>query len=304
MKYNNYFSLKQYSAFSSSFLLLNSVLSSQVVYVDIVPDIELQMDGQFEILDIDDNGVNDFAFLKTSGDYFFWNGSSSVIRSRQALWAYPLGDSMNGIAGAYLPASTAGGGGLYVPSVLSLSELINSDLNFQNANLQLLGYGFYAFLSPEGTWHEGGGNWHEGIEDGYVGIRFVDEDACNHYGWIRCTTTDSSKKLILKDYAYDLQCNHPLKTGDTTIYVGINNLENNLNTVIYSFEGMLYIRLNKKAEIASINIFDVTGDKVFTGSIIDQYTRIKFENRSGMFVVQIVSEFDKINKTVFIYGSN
>lgn len=58
--------LHDYSLFATMLLLSVNKLDGQIIYTDVEPDIEF--DFGFKNLDLDDNGVNDYKFIKESID--------------------------------------------------------------------------------------------------------------------------------------------------------------------------------------------------------------------------------------------
>ena len=62
-----------------------------MIYTDIDPDIELNLDGQTAGIDVDNNGTIDFALLKSSATFSTFWGSSDITLYRRAIWAGPYG---------------------------------------------------------------------------------------------------------------------------------------------------------------------------------------------------------------------
>lgn len=290
--------LLQYSSLAVSFIFLN-VTHGEVIYTDLEPDIVLEFDYEAAGIDLDDNGDFDFFFSKSSGTYYFWNGCSSVLRSRQALWAGPY-ISQNAIVGYYNSPGSEAGYGIHLPIVLEFGELINSDRNFQNEEFQILCYGHYGFFNPEGSFHTGGGDWHdelEGIEDGYLGVKFIDDDENYHYGWIRCTTSDSCKRITIKDYAYNEVPLEGLYAGELISTVEeINSLDAN----VYSYNKSIFINLNEFVNEIEIHIYDLNGKIIYSDQLVNSSTQIELNEAKGVYFVELIDGEKKFREKIYI----
>lgn len=295
MKKSN-FTIQKYSGMAGVFILIPEINHAQAVYTDLEPNIEIQFDEATAGIDMDNNGTFDFAFLKTSGGYYFyWTFTSTqVYRFRHRIWAGPQIPS-NAIAGDYDYDSYAGPI-TYFPYALLSGTPINEDLSWQNWGFQIMGSGFY---KSNGDWAYRQGDWAHKMDSAYLGVRFVDDKECLHYGWIRCTTADSSKRLIIHDYAYESKCETPIIAGDTigdTAQVGIEEL-NGLTANVYSFNKTIYIIANEISFI-NIEILNLQGNTLITQQLNEQYTEINMNNypRGIYFVKSAVGDRNFVRK--------
>jgi len=289
------FSLKEYSYLSAAFLLLNEKAESQVIYTDIEPDIELQLNGQTAGVDLDNNGDFDFAFLKVSGSFTTFWVSSTITLLQRAIWAGAYGTSANAIAGSYTQQSEAGG--VYIlPYALASGKLIYENLSFQNDGFQIMGL---EIRHTNGAFLGAKGNWYPDVEDRYLGVRFIDQDDCFHYGWIRCTTTDTTQKLIIKDYAYETECDKPIIAGDTVSYDDIHENLNTLNATVYGFGNNVYISLYEDENV-KVSVYDLSGELIFTEMLIDKFSFITLHQPPGLYIVYLTSENKSYSKKVYI----
>ncbi len=60
------FSLQQYSGVAGVLLIMHNNTHAQAIYSDIDPDVVLQLHGDVEYIDMDDDGSNDFFIFKKS----------------------------------------------------------------------------------------------------------------------------------------------------------------------------------------------------------------------------------------------
>ncbi|MFI5172847.1 MAG: T9SS type A sorting domain-containing protein [Chitinophagales bacterium] len=294
MMINKKFSIQKYSGMAGVFLVMGNNLCAQAVYTDIDPDIEIQFDGETAGIDMDNNGTLDFAFLKTSGTYEYETTSFTFILNRHRIWAGPEFIS-NEIAGE-IATHGAGGGTTYFPYAMGSGDMINSGLSFQYWGFQLMAWGF---SESDGDWNYEPAFWSPNIDSGYLGVRFWDDNECRHYGWIRCTTADSSKKLIIHDYAYESKCETSIKAGDIIgdTSIGINEF-NSLNASIYSFNNSVYINLNESFDSPIIRIYDLSGKIVYSNEIKNQFDQIELIEARGVYVVELTDGKNKLTKKI------
>ena len=275
--------LKQYSLFTSTFLLVKDAYN-EVVYTDIDPDIVFEFTDAIGI-DMDNNGTYDFAFLKYSHSYIIITSvsSESVTILRDQVWAGPYYIE-NRIACPWL---TFSGSPAYLPYALSEGILIDDDLSFQNYGYQLLAVRIDARNSTTTQYLSGTGNWWPESIDHYLGVSFIDESSNYHYGWIRCSVIDSIESFVIKDYAYETQENYPIVAGDTSTNVNTLDLENNLTAVVYSFNKNLYIKLDQAIE-PSLYIYDLNGKFVLQEKINSQNKMISLKSLStGIYIIEL-----------------
>lgn len=290
------FTLQKYSGMAGVFLLLQNNSDAQAIYTDIDPDISIQFDGQTAGIDMDNNGTFDFAFLKTSGSYTYVTTSFTFLLFGHRIWAGPeIID--NEIAGEMVTHG-AGYGTTYFPYALNSGAAINEDLSFQNWGFQIMGSGFY---ESDGDWNDELGKWNPDIDSVFLGVRFYSNDECLHYGWIRCTTADSTKRLIIHDYAFENKCDIGIIAGDTigdTSGLAISNA-NLLDADIYSFGKTINIITNERNVF--LNIYDLKGEQLINKKITNELTTLKMgEYSTGVYIVELNNDTGQYVKRVFI----
>ncbi len=260
----NTFSLKAYAASAISFLTLHQETDSQVVYVDIDPDIILNEGGQTAELDLDQNGTVDFWFHNNS--FTFYSGSDLSYRTMQNILVGPE-TGENYIAGRPDQYGTGYGGVYtrYYPYALEISTKIDANLNFDNYELQILA--LMSIRTDEGDYIANDGFWFIQLGDitldHYLGIKFNSGEIDNSYGWIRCDVKDEGRTLIIKDYAYETTPDYPIIAGDTLHYVEIIDSLSASPIQIYSFNETLYINL-KDSAMTKITITNLAGQNILS----------------------------------------
>ena len=82
-------------------------------------------------------------------------------------------------------------------------------------------------------------------------------------------------------------------------YVGVEN-ENTLEGTVYSYGKTVYVKLNGQSNIAVVHIYDIHGKEVYSGVIQNQFTEIKLNNVTGIYLVEINAVEGKLTKKIFI----
>lgn len=296
--------LKDYSAMAATYLLITTQGEGQIVYTDINPDLILEFNNDISTVDVDNNGTNDFAFFKTSeGYYHYWVTSSSTptYRFLHKLWAGPLAIN-NEIAARSVTHGSYGGSTVSFPYKFENSEIINSSVTFQNGGFQVLGSGFYQGPVGSSSWHYHLGYWQFEVDSGYLGVKFFGDDLCMHYGWIRCSVQDSTKKIILHDYAYETKCETGIFAGDTigdTSTVGITNLDL-FTPTIYSYSKSICINIDKQLLGAEFSVVNLEGKLVYSAFLGELNNKFSSVVGNGTYIVTIIKNSYSYSKQIIL----
>lgn len=279
-------------------LSVNNInLEANCVYTDLEPDLELSFDGDMQFLDIDNNGSINFGFLKSSFSYSYFStfNASYQILSRRALWVGPYEES-NEIAGDYFTFS----GTIYEPYKLNYLNIIGPDLSFQTETFQLLGFATRRIDIPT-DWAFKHGNWFGITSSKYLGIRFVDDENCLHYGWIRCTIEEDLSKLIIHDYAYETYCNTPIAAGDT-IGDTITNINDFLldQIVITSDFHSINVTIPIAFKFSKFNLYNLAGQLIFQKEFSNQEFKFSPNLEAGIYLVVVEIDGKFVYKKVTI----
>ena len=295
MKNAKLFTLQQYSGLAGALLIMHGNADAQAIYTDVEPDVTLQYDGEYLYIDMDLDGSNDFFLLKES--HYFTNTFYEIYRFNHVIYAGPNFNPENSIAGIYA-TNGAGGGTTYFPYALSAGEVINDDLSFQYGHYQLMGIGFYKVSVTPWEWHYYIGYWTPNKDSLFLGVRFLGADACKHYGWIRCSTVDSAKTLIVHDFAYETKCETPIIAGDTigdTTTVGIDNLFS-IHAEVYTYNKQIYIRTN---ETCTAMVYDSNGREIMDRKIPQGQCSIDMSAfPNGIYILKLTSIKGTITKII------
>ncbi len=208
--------LSGYVSAAGALLALGSVAHGQVEYSG-PQNIEIDM-LNFEYLDINDDGVDDFVFV-------LYGFSTSFVTSVYHIFS---------IGGAGLVANARTDtynswmihqDDVYTSRIIAHGLNSNSPVNaaqtqWSNANGMdwpgVLQYGFYVHVTAPGysyTIGTGIGDFVD--EDKYVGVRFM-IGASQHYGWIRVNMPHSLNPITIIDWAYKTDAGEGIVAGFLT----------------------------------------------------------------------------------------
>ncbi|HET8963659.1 MAG TPA: T9SS type A sorting domain-containing protein [Chitinophagales bacterium] len=292
--------LSAYAASAACFLLIKQEADAQVVYVDIDPDSILDEKYDFAELDLDNNGTADFFFLNSS--FTFYTLTFYTYRLRQDIAVGPAisENAMAGISNYFNVGYTAYTN--YYPYALPSGSVINDGLQWQNHFVQimalrtfneagdLIDIANYGWFNPDVS----------EVLDHYLGVRFIDDAGQNHYGWIRCDVKDEGRTLVIKDYAYELQPDHPIVAGSTEHYVDISETQIDKGIVIYSYDKTVFIQV-KDFSNAEISIADMSGKVLIKKMLYAKNEQIEMTAYpSGIYFATVKSADKMFSKKVIL----
>lgn len=287
----NKINIAQYALFAQTFLLIARKSPAEVVYNNIDPDIILDTTFETCTLDLNFDGTLDFMFLNWKYQFttITWSGNVSNTYVKNVQWAGGYWNPENKLAGQYYVDHEYYGVEywFYYPFALETNDLINEKLEFQDWFFQSL-----AFKSYDGYYADhifaSGGYWFPNVSEQFLGVRFQDNDEQIHYGWIRCSVIDSAEGLIIHDYAYETEINHPIAAGSLESYVDIQNMTaNNFNFNIYSFNKTIYIISDKITPDCTFVVYDINGKILNSGFINAKQIELEIKAYTGGCIVQI-----------------
>ncbi len=292
------FHIKEYSVFAASFLFTQNDARTEVIYGDIIPDTLINVDWESFDLDLNEDGISDFRFLKRSLSFTdaTYGGDSFTNRfSAQYLGPVIFGNLVAGSLHVVFPSY--GGFTVYLPYALAQGVLIDQNsLEFQTAGVQTLAY---RFRGDNSTYYPHGGHWYPEVFDHYLGLYFKDTVDCYHYGWVRLDIKDSGREIVIKDFAYETECDQPILAGDTISYIDVVD-ENKLNAVVYSFDNTIYVKVSELSDDLQISVADITGKEIYSNSFHVPSSSFVIDQPSGIYIVSIFSDEKRYSKKVYI----
>ncbi len=288
MKQHKY-KVNAYSLMAGAFLFVSQELESQIVYLDIDPDTLIQFEEDKFKLDLDDDGIFDVQFNKGVVGYY-WTSLIQCFSTVYIAGREPLDNNL------YFIGKSISWGNDHIYA-LDFGYLIGN-----SAQLNADGWEFMVEKRREVTcsWMGSvlgpwvgvvGMSWDGDLDpsDNYVGVKFVGGDDCFHYGWIRCTITDTLEKLTIKDYAYNAECEKGIYAGQ--LVSGVETTENLAGVNIYSFGQSVFVHIGKEDIGSALKIFSVTGDLILESEltgIANKFTL--FEMPKGIYLVEVYTD--------------
>ncbi len=294
------FTIKEYSAFAACFLITQTEASAEAVYNDISPDTIIDQELQTFAIDLNNDGIIDFAFLRRSFSFLkttYWSGYITSHFSALIVGPEQFGNQIAGTLNTISPSYGATTN--YYPYAVPLNEMIDENLDFQYDGYQFMAFRFRGEYS---SYWPFGGRWYPDVADHYLGFYFKDTANCFHYGWMRCDVKDFGKELVIKDFGYETKCDVGILAGDTigdTTTVSINEL-NTLNATVYSFNNTVNINLNELISDLEVHVYNVAGKIVYSDKITNLQTKIELIETTGAYIVELISVEKKYSKKIFI----
>jgi len=208
--------LTGYVSAAGALLALGSAAHGQVEYSG-PQNIEIDL-FNFEYIDINDDGVDDFIFI------LYGSTTSFVTSVYHVFSAFGFGMVANARTDTYnswmihqdavhTTATIAHGLDSNAPVNAAQTQWSNNDgMGWPG----VLRYGFYTHVTAPGytyTNYSGIGDFIE--EDKYVGVRFM-IGASQHYGWVRVNLPRKLSPLTIIDWAYNTDADEGIVTGFLT----------------------------------------------------------------------------------------
>ena len=229
-------------------IAVSAGLQAGVVYTDVDPDIELNVNG--ETFDIDFNNDGNYEIQVGMDIQGGWYGPDI-----NAAFINVVGG--NQVAGyqtfpQFGPTNTNSFGSAYIEGIT-----IDSGLDWLAGNAL---FGFYFDYGYQGGSE---GPW-AGLGDNYLAFKLT-IDGEEHYGWARFDVTFQYSSVIVKDYAYNDTPGEPIETGITydsnlvaknIVISDVNNKHNGRDLQVS------FTRANQESKIAEYRLIAVKKENV------------------------------------------
>jgi len=217
-------------------------VNAQIVYTDINPDITSTLNPSsnpgslFNLAPIDFNGDGDWEY-KFRWDVFtaeWW----MHMYSHETEYKFNIDGGSETDSFRYLKAMNKG-------------ESINSSLNWANSSDSPLVSVYFKPIFMN-------------LGDKYVGVKFL-LDTNTHYGWVLISfdNSNNTKKLIVKEYAYESTPNKAIIAGNKGNITGIDDLFlNNFSIYPNPAKNIITIDNKSKIKISKIKIINLLGKEI------------------------------------------
>lgn len=242
--------------------MLTDNLSSILLLIIIHPD------QGYSLLDLDDNGTDDFLLQKYIPNYF------------GPLYINPLTAS-NDVLGS-------GDNSFAFPYALYSDDTISSGVDtWLNTGFDPIGY---QVLTSNDYVSCFWGNWCD-VTDRYLGLRF-NISGSTHYGWVRMSVTFFAYGGIvwhIKDMAYHDTAGFPINAGQQTLSLDTNVL-NKIKIVALNKSIGLY----NLPEATNYKLFSITGKQVLNGTTFGNSFVVEASSISnGVYIIELTEANSK-----------
>ncbi|MEP7128213.1 MAG: T9SS type A sorting domain-containing protein [Chitinophagales bacterium] len=261
--------LTSYSAMAGSVIAVAGTANAQALYTDIDPDVTVDQSGSVYMIDLDNNGSNDF----TIG---LLHSTSAGGNSLNKIFAKPYNGSIGGThQGAY-----------NYPYAMVAGEMIDANIPWQNAASQTMGSG--AVLPGYSSLYIVYGKWY-GVEDRYLPLRFK-IGTNKFYGWARLDVSSIVNSFTIKDIAYNPNANEGLFAGqgDPTL---VHVTPTTQPVKIFAYDGVVNAMLfSQKIDNATLVMTNMMGEQVKKMKLTESSTQIDVSDLAfGIYGVTVIN---------------
>lgn len=271
--------LKAYAAVAGA-VTAASAANAQVVYTDIIPDTTVNtINGDYQ-LDLNNDGITDFAIAYQQIPITFGTtGGGTVQYTYDIILAAGNNAATNQIDTSLV--RSAGNPGF--PQ--SDAHIVTAPIGPTNLWFSGYGSGNTHFLAAASTAAPGTYNWGDwnGAVDKYVALKF-DILGQTHYGWARLDVAQNANSFTIKDYAYDSTANAIINAGDVTTGISTQLLN---GVKVFAFDNKVNVNLGDITN-ATVTITDMTGRVINNTTIPSGNQQISLAGQSaGMYMVTV-----------------
>jgi hypothetical protein len=283
-------SLNSYSALAGVFLAGAGAANAQFLYVDLDPDVTVDMSNSPFNLDMNGDQIDDFKFEVNTitGSSTMYYGLLNFTYSGVAAGATGLNGSVVG----YFSTSQS------MNAVSALSNGVGIEVQsfvpdgMLAGNVDVVFTGMYS-----GSYtNVGFGNFSD-VTDGYMGVSF-DVGGNTHYGWIRLSIPMSSDVITIKDYAFNEMPGGAISAGQI---VGLEevSIENKVHFITTLDQTIVNITPDLIG--AELTVTDISGKSVSTEKISDLNTTIGHSDlNAGIYIVSVNHMEESMSKKIYI----
>lgn len=281
------FNLQGYSILAITFIAIHDNVSAEAIYLDI-PDTLININDEAFQIDLNDDEIFDFEIVKRSFAFTKTTYYSGYVTSHLCALSIRPKNEGNSIAGftEIWGGSSVSYFTVYFPYAIGEGINISNSLNFEHGGQQILAFRYTTY---NGAYFPNGGIWYPEQNDHYIGVYFNDNSACNYYGWIRCDVMNNGKEILIKDMAYENNCETGILAGDTigdTVTIGITQLTL-FTPTIYSSGGAINIIVNKELVGAKCSIVNLESKTIYNGTLPEIINKFNMDVDDGIYFINI-----------------
>lgn len=277
----NKLKLTEYILLSGSFLTCAKGAFSQVEYIDFEPDL-LITDNNYAEIDVDNDGVFDFRFIRAEGDITTWSFDTFHFSE---IWIAPNVTKGHSIAAAFVQIGSNASSSFYQEFVYAkpVNYPVNVVMSFQNDDYQVIGYRTNRYGSD---WDHG--FWWDFEDDRYVCFRLKNAENEYNYGWIRCLFHSDDVTITIKDLGYEQQNNKAILTGSSESYTDIQTPFQQSNLLLTFQNNVLKIDdVRKNFNPYLLTIYALNGAVISQEKVSVEHFEKYIELPVGLYLLKI-----------------
>ncbi len=225
MKKNTSKKILNYGAMSAA-ILAGANASGQIIFTDLDPDQEIGPASESFMIDVNDDGTNDFDFqiFNSAGTVMFALNTNGFV-------------GFTGPSAYYYPSNLAEG--TIIDETSPALTSVRGDFNFNSCNY------------PSSQWCDG--------NDGYVGL-ILDVAGETHYGWALVNVTTPGNVATIREFAYESTPDTAIAAGDDALSLEDNSIDGFTSFV----DANSILQLNAGVPFNNISIYNISGQEVLS----------------------------------------
>ncbi len=269
-----------YSLASGAIAMATGNAEAQVTYTDINPDEVVSGQGDSYIIDLNNDGTDDFTFSVGTA----WSGGEIPLY-------------INPMAGAAVLGSAWGSSGY---KAVRLSD--NDAIPVTPTGGQNWGGSAMLAVNVPGSGSDYG-NFHNATNK-YIGLRLrsgVSPSFTYTYGWVRINLTTSTNTITIKDMAYNATVGTSLVAGEGIGTSIAKNQELLAQTHVFVNADNEIVLENNTAQAGKAEVLNTSGTLSFSKEISGGKTVLSSQGlSSGIYVVRITVGDATVARKVFL----
>lgn len=237
------------------FLFISNFSNAQLIYIDIIPDTTIFLNGGYYNLDLNDDRIKDFKItLYTSGDYSevnlkFLHDSCYASCYSLEICVYTKAYSVNDSIGYSSPWS------IY-------------------PNIKIASYGGMSVCMHDGAFI--------GQINKYLGLKLI-KNGITYFGWVSIDIAPHSTYFKMKDYAYN---NARLYSGSTISNVN-ESLIRKSKFDIFDFSSEIIVKSTNNLQIINAKIYNQNSQEMSNVFKNNEIKLDKNKYKEGMYFIVI-----------------
>lgn len=231
--------LNRYTALATAAAAAPAV-QGQVFYTDLNPDSLVTGNFDFAVLDINNDGIQDFTVIAIDTLY-----SNAPIKGAAFGYYYNTTNSQ------YFSDNAVMSSGSRVDMLDNGAMVSSGQMWLSGGFMALKLYGYPLYNMP----------WDMGGTDKFVGVK-LELNGGFHYGWVRLDVNPGSDTIIVKDMAVELNEGDPILAGDMTGSMAVIEELKALRRIVHA-DGSIRVETDPAFGTHGLRVTDIKGQEIW-----------------------------------------